>query len=116
MFSNTHPSMFNNNSLIQHPKRNIKFKKAVQYVIASQDDENMENIENKVEELKENIEYPDIYMDNSCFDYSKNDEVKNENIVISINPKHNELKKSNSIKMFDICKKVQLDKKFSKQI
>jgi hypothetical protein len=106
--------MFNNNSLVQYPKRNIKFKKAVQYIITSQDDDNMENIENKLEELKENLEYPDIYVDNSCFDYSKGNEVNNDNIVLDI--KHNELKKTASLKMYDICKKVQLDKKFSKAI
>jgi len=116
MFSTTHSNMFNNNSLVQYPKRNIKFKKAVQYIITSQDDDNMENIENKLEELKENLEYPDIYIDNTCFDYSKEDEAKNENIVISIDPKHTELKRTASFKMYDICKKVQLDKKFSKAI
>ena len=115
MFSNTHSNMFNNNSLVQYPKRNIKFKRLVAHVIENGDEKIDDNkIEMILEEPKENLEYPDIYVDNTCFDYSKGNEVNNDNIVLDT--KHNELKKNKSLKMYDICKKVQLDKKFSKAI
>ena len=107
MFNNTHTSIFNNNSLIQHPKRNIKFKRLVAHVIDNSDDKTEDN---KIEMILEEPSIYDIYENKEEFNY----EVNNDNIVLDT--KHNELKKSNSIKMYDICKKIVMDKKFSKPI
>ena len=110
MFTNTHPSMFNNNSLIQHPKRNIKFKRLVAHVIDNSDDKTEDN---KIEMILEEPSICDIYENKEEFNYSKNAE--KEEIVV-LDTKHNELKKSSSLKMYDICKKIVVDKKFSKPI